>query len=113
MQATFKRPGIISAICILGFLGIGLSFASVFSPVIKKMGDWYPALFGLLVAGRFMSYIGLWHMKKWGAQWFVITFFLNTGLLIMLGIPSYISLVFNTLSFIPLTMHYKKMDRNL
>lgn len=113
MQASIKRPGLISVVCILGFIWIVFSFPSVFSPTIKKMGDWYPALFGLIVTSSFISYIGVWHMKRWGVQLFIITFFVKETILILVNDLSYVGVVFSLFFLISMIAFYKRMDLNL
>jgi len=113
MQSALKRPRLISIICILGFIWIVFSFPSVFSPSIKKMGDWYPALFGLIVASSFISYIGVWHMKRWGVQLFIITFFIKEVLLILLEDLSYVGIAFSLFFLISMLFFYRQMDLNL
>lgn len=113
MQSALKRPRLISIICILGFIWIVFSFPSVFSPSIKKMGDWYPALFGLIVASSFISYIGVWHMKRWGVQLFIITFFMKETLLILLEDLSYVGIAFSLFFLISMLFFYRRMDLNL
>lgn len=113
MQSALKRPRLISIICILGFIWIVFSFPSVFSPSIKKMGDWYPALFGLIVASSFISYIGVWHMKRWGVQLFIITFFMKEILLILLEDLSYVGIAFSLFFLISMLFFYRRMDLNL
>jgi hypothetical protein len=113
MQSALKRPRLISIICVLGFIWIVFSFPSVFSPSIKKMGDWYPALFGLIVASSFISYIGVWHMKRWGVQLFIITFFIKEVLLILLEDLSYVGIAFSLFFLISMLFFYRRMDFNL
>ena len=113
MQSTIKRPRILKIICILGFISIVFSFLAVFSPSVKKMGDWYPALYGLLVATSFISYIGLWHMKRWGVQLFIVTFFVKEIFSAMNG-EIHIGGIFITILYIiPMLVFYKRMDLNL
>jgi hypothetical protein len=74
MQADkLKRPKIITAVCIAGFGLVILGMPQIFSPAIRKLGDFYPALFALLYSLRFIAYVGLWHMKRWGVELFMIT----------------------------------------
>jgi hypothetical protein len=113
MQSSIKRPLLIRIVCILGFIWIVFSFPSVFSPSIKKMGDWYPALFGLIVASSFISYIGVWHMKRWGVQLFGITFFIKEILLVMVEDISYVGIAFSLFFLISMLLYYKRMDLNL
>ena len=101
MQSTVKRPKILKIVCILGFFSIVFSFLAVFSPSVKRMGDWYPALFGLIVAASFISYIGVWHMKRWGVQLFIVSDFSIAGIL------------FSVLCIFPMLLFYNRMDLNL
>lgn len=108
-----KRPGLITTVCVLGFIWIVFSFPAVFSPSVKKLGDWYPALFGLIVAVNFISYIGVWHMKRWGADLFIITFFIKEILLLFINDVSYAGIVFSVFFIISMVFFYKRMDVNL
>jgi len=113
MQSSIKRPVLIRIICILGFIWIVFSFPSVFSPSVKKLGDWYPALFGLIVASSFISYIGVWHMKRWGVQLFAITFFVKEALLFLVNDISYPGIVVSAFFLVSMLLFYKRMDLNL
>ncbi len=110
---TRKRPILLSVVCVLGFIWIVFSLPAVFSPSIKKMGDWYPALFGLIVASSFISYIGVWHMKRWGCSLFVITFFTKEILLVLINDVSYVGIVFSVFFISSMVSFYKRMDVNL
>ena len=89
------------------------SFPGVFSPAVKKLGDWYPALFGLLVAASFISYVGVWHMKRWGVNLFVTTFFVKELLLIFIDDVSYVGIVLSVFFIVSMIVFYKRMDLNL
>jgi hypothetical protein len=108
-----KRPGLITFVCVLGFIWIVFSFPAVFSPSVKKLGDWYPALFGLIVAVSFISYIGVWHMKRWGVSLFITTFFVKEILLILINDLSYVGIVFSVFFISTMVAFYKRMDLNL
>ena len=108
-----KRPVLISIVCILGYIWIVFSLPAVFSPSVKKLGDWYPALFGIIVAGSFISYIGIWHMKRWGVNLFVITFFIKETLLLLINDVSYVGIVFSVFFISSMVPFYKRMDVNL
>jgi len=108
-----KRPVLLSIVCILGYIWIVFSFPAVFSPSVKKLGDWYPALFGLIVAGTFISYIGVWHMKKWGVQLFAISFFVKESMLIFINDVSYVGIFFSLFFICSMLPFYKRMDANL
>jgi membrane protease YdiL (CAAX protease family) len=111
--AAIKRPVLITIVCILGFVWIVFSFPGVFSPSLKKLGDWYPALFGILVATSFISYIGLWHMKRWGVRLFIVSFFIKEILLVMINDVSFAGVVFSVFFICSILPFYKRMDINL
>ena len=108
-----KRPVLISIVCVLGFIWIVFSFIGVFSPSLKKIGDWYPAIFGTLVATTFISYIGLWHMKRWGCQLFIISFFIKEMLLVVIDDVNYIGIGFSVFFICSILPFYKRLDLNL
>ena len=110
---TRKRPVLLTIVCVLGFIWIVFSFPGVFAPSLKKMGDWYPAIFGILVAASFISYIGLWYMKRWGVQLFVISFFVKEVLSVLINDISYVGIVFSVAFISSMLPFYKRMDVNL
>ncbi len=111
-----SRPKIITIICIVGYLTILFTFPQVFSPGIKKLGLFVPALYGILVAAQFISYVGLWYFKKWGVQMYLITFFARLLFFILsdqTGPMMYFSTLVSVLFVIPMLKYYQKMDANL
>lgn len=100
-------------ICIVGFVLVVLSMPSVFSPETRRMGDFYPALFGLLISLRFIAYVGLWHMKRWGVELFLVTVTAELIEVIVTNDFSAILNVYNLGIAVILVLMYKKMDRNL
>jgi hypothetical protein len=111
-----KRPKAISLICVIGFLWVTLSFPAVFSPSVKKLGDFVPALYGLLVAGSFIAYIGLWHMKQWGVLLFMSVFFVKTLFLVLindLGGGTILGIFLSVMFIGILIRYFPKMDVNL
>ncbi len=111
-----KRPFIITLICIIGFVSVTLTFPAVFSPSVKKIGDFVPALYGFLVAGGFISYIGLWHMKQWGVLLFLVVFFIKTLFLILIndvGAGTIMGIISSFVFGVILVKNYPKMDLNL
>ena len=113
MTAIKKRPAFLTAICISGYIWIVFSFIAVFSPEVKKLGDWYPALFGLVVALSFISYIGVWHMKQWGVNIFIATFFFKQVLHVLTDNISYVGIVVSVIYIIFFLIYYRRMDVNL
>ena len=113
---TIQRPKLLSTICITGYLWMLVSFPAIFSPPIKKLGDFYPALFGIIPACTFISFVGVWHMKKWGVQLFIISFFIKETLHLSIdhfGLMPKIGVLLSVLFIVIFLFQYKKMDRNL
>ena len=116
MDKEKRRPLLISIICIIGFIWIVFTFPGVCSPFMKKIGNWVPALYGFIIACSFISYVGVWHMKKWGVHLYIITicikesFFFTADLFdlwTMIGIGA--SILFTGL----FAGYYKRMSVNL
>ena len=117
-----KRPIILSIICIIGWIMVTLSFIYAFSPAVKKMGEFYPALYSFVICLEFIACVGIWYMKKWGANLFILGFSGKETLLLLMndfsatGTPFVLSMVFLGLSIlliIATLFYYRKMDTNL
>src|ERR1700722_17840813 len=117
-----KRPVIISIMCIIGWVMVLFSFIYAFSPTVKKIGDFYPALYSFVICLQFISCVGIWYMKKWGAHLFVLSLSGKETLLYLMndfsntGIGFIFSMLFLVLSLIiiiALLFYYRRMDVNL
>jgi hypothetical protein len=108
-----KRPLLISILCIMGFTWVISSFPGIFSPAIKKLGDFYPALLGLIVATTFISLIGIWHMKRWGLNLYIIVFFSKQLFLILTNDTNVFAIVVSIIFIAFMLPYYKRMDSNL
>lgn len=114
MQAVKKkRPVLISIICIIGYIWIVVTFPGMFSPAVKKIGAWYPALYGIFVASNFISFIGAWNMKRWGAELFIVTFFVKQVVNFMANDVSFVGIFLSVLFIIVFVVYYRRMDVNL
>src|SRR5579863_9308227 len=89
-----KRPVIVSIVSIIGWIMVMLSFVYAFSPTIKKIGEFYPALYSFVVCLQFISFVGIWYMKKWGLHFFVTSFFLKNILLVFMNSFQYGDITF-------------------
>jgi hypothetical protein len=111
-----KRPRIITVFCVLTYLGIVIAFPQVFSPGVKKLGVFMPAIYGLLVAAQFMATVGIWYFKQWGVQVYTASFFAKTIFFILtaqMGFSFYFSSAIS-LVFIAIQLRFfKRMDANL
>jgi hypothetical protein len=115
-MAAIKRPTILTWLCALVIVGIIFSFPQILFPAIRGKGDFVPMVYGIIITLRFVSIIGIWHMKKWGVQFFIITFFMNLLFVMLLGLvePSlYVYTAINVFFIVIFLMHYKKMADNL
>ena len=115
-RSYLKRPTIISIICIFGFLSVLYTFPQVFSPGIKKLGLFVPALYGILVAGSFIACVGLWYLKRWGLQLYLMTFFAKVLFNLIneqTGVAFYINTLISITFIIVLLRYYPKMKPNL
>ena len=110
---TIKRPLLLTIVCICGFAWIVVSFPGIFSPTIKKLGDFYPALFGFIVAASFIAFIGVWHMKRWGVNLYIGIFFLKQVLLLLIDDLSIPGIIVSSFFIFSMLAYYKKMDLNL
>jgi hypothetical protein len=110
-----KRPLLITIICIIGWLMVVLTFLDAFSPAIKKLGQFYPALYSLVTCLQFISFVGIWYMKRWGVELFIASFFAKMILFVFMGNISYTSITFilSAAFVILLMIYYRKMDVNL
>jgi hypothetical protein len=110
-----KRPVILSIVCIIGWILVVFSFIYAFSPGIKKIGEYYPAIYSFIVCLQFISFVGIWYMKKWGPHLFIASFFLKNILLVCMGTFTAIDAVFiiDIIFIIILFFYYKRMDINL
>lgn len=111
-----KRPIILSVICIIGFLWIVFTFPGMFSPATKKLGDWVPAVYGLIIALSFISFIGVWNMKRWGVEMYIGVFFAKQVFFLLtnqMEISAVIGAVFSVWFIITFLFYYKRMSLNL
>jgi hypothetical protein len=61
---TPKRPGIITAICVIGFIGALAAVPFIFSDLAKQIGAWYPPYLAFSAIVGLGCMIGLWMMKN-------------------------------------------------
>ena len=111
-----KRPKIITIISIIGYITVLFTFPQVFSPGIKKLGVLMPAIYGILVAGNFISCVGLWYFKQWGVQLYLMSFFAKVIFFMLIQQMSYgfyLSASLSLISTIILLRFYPKMSPNL
>jgi hypothetical protein len=80
-----KRPGIITAICVIGFIGAVAAVPLIFSDISKQIGAWYPPYLALSAVVGLVCMIGLWLIKKWSIIVYTAFFCINQVVLLALG----------------------------
>lgn len=110
-----KRPVILSIISIIGWIMVVLSFVYAFSPTVKKIGEFFPALYSFVVCLQFISFVGVWYMKKWGMHVLIVAFFAKNILLVFMNsfTPFDLTFLVSAIFIIILLFYYRRMDINL
>jgi|SRR6185312_3199094 len=114
-----KRPRIISIFCIIGWIMVILNFMQAFSPSVKKIGEFYPALSSLAVCLQFIALVGVWYMKRWGTEVFIFAFLCRMALAVLMndftlgGTMFWASLSISGTIILLALMYYSEMDLNL
>ena len=104
-----ERPRIISVICILGFIGVVLSGYWILKaqPGDYERGD-------LLLTGGssligLIGLIGIWRMKKWGANLYTVIAVVNIAYLFFTDKEFLSSLIISAIVIFILLSNYSKM----
>lgn len=71
MAQAIKRPKILSILGVAWYIISAGQIIAISAPAIRDISSWYPMLYGSIIALRFISIVGIWHMKKWGVELFV------------------------------------------
>lgn len=115
-MAHVLRPKIISILSITAIILTLLAFPMLFTPSIKQMGDFVPMVIGIIITLQFVAIIGVWHMKRWGVQLFIIIFTIRVitfMFLEMYNIRFYFNITYSLFFICVFLCFYKKMDSNL
>ena len=115
-MALIQRPKSISIITITAIVLVLLAFPMLFTPSIKRMGDFVPMILGIIITLQFVSLIGIWHMKQWGVQLFVIMFCLRLITFMFLDLYTFrffFNIFYSIIFIVFFLIHYRKMDSNL
>lgn len=115
-MALVQRPKIISVVSVIAIVLVLLAFPMLFTPSIKRMGDFIPMILGIIITLQFVSLVGIWHMKKWGVHLFIIMFCARVITFMFLDIYSfrfYFNIFYSIIFIVFFLIHYRKMDSNL
>ncbi|HLG02800.1 MAG TPA: hypothetical protein VI731_04340 [Bacteroidia bacterium] len=113
---TRKRPIIISIFAVTGFIISAFQIILISYPGLREIEKWYPVVYGLLTAFRFIALVGVWHMKKWGAELFAYS--LLGKIAVQIGVNDFtmlatIDTILSAVFAIVFMCFWKRMDRNL
>jgi hypothetical protein len=111
-----KRPKLISIFGVKWFVISAGQIIAISAPGIRDVAIWYPMVYGTLIALRFISVVGIWHLKKWGVELFVYSTLLKIIVQVLVGDftgASIADAVLFILGAIVFASYYKKMERNL
>lgn len=102
-EAAPQRPPVITAVCVIGFLGPLFLAPALVSGAAEQVGYWYPLylIFGALVGVACMA--GMWVMKRWGAYGYAGFAALNQVVMLVAGTWNPLGLL------IPATLSYIAM----
>ncbi len=115
-MALMQRPKSISVITVTAIVLVLLAFPMLFTPSIKRMGDFVPMILGIIITLQFVSLIGIWHMKQWGVQLFIIMFCVRVITFMFLDLYTFrffFNIFYSVVFIIFFLIHYRKMDTNL
>ncbi len=90
---TAKRPGAITAVCVIGLVGALVTVPLIFSPIAGQVGAWYPPYLAASVVVGAVCLFGLWTMKKWGAYGYSAFVGINQLVLLAMGAWNVMALV--------------------
>jgi hypothetical protein len=113
MSKKIHRPTAITLICLMGFGVSVIGFPGIFSPFVKKKGDWFPALSGMITALEFIAVVGTWYMKKWGGYLYLMSALAAQIVALLIDNWSPIKAIIPAVYLCVYTYHSRKMDANL
>jgi len=115
-MALVQRPKSISVITVTAIVLVLLAFPMLFTPSIKRMGDFVPMVLGIIITLQFVSLIGIWHMKQWGVQLFIMMFCIRIITFMFLDLYTFrffFNIFYSLIFIVFFLIHYRKMDTNL
>ncbi len=111
-----KRPRIISILGVVGFIFSAGQIIAISAPSIRDVANWYPIVYGMIISLRFISIVGVWHMKKWGAELFAYITIVKIAVQTLLndfGMFGKIDAVVSIAFAIVFISFYKRMEKGL
>ncbi|MEQ9305679.1 MAG: hypothetical protein RJQ14_17330 [Marinoscillum sp.] len=106
-DGKIERPIAITVICILGFIGAGLSIPMVLSDIARQIGDWFPPYSGTVGAISLICMIGLWFTKKWVMYAYTSLIVLNQIVLITMNMWNILTLAIQGVIVAVILFHFE------
>ena len=104
------RPGAITTICVIGFIGAVLTIPIIFSDAARSAGPWYPAYLALSGAVGIPCFVGLWMMKRWSIIAYTALFALNQIVLSAMGFWNIFALLIPAVVIVVGFFYFNEMD---
>ncbi|CAD5267000.1 MULTISPECIES: fungal transcription factor regulatory middle homology region domain-containing protein [unclassified Imperialibacter] len=100
-----KRPAAITVICVLGFIGVGLSVPMILSEIARQIGSWFGPYACFVAVVNLICMIGLWSSKKWGLYTYSALVLVNQVVLAAKGEWNALVLIVQTLVILIILYH--------
>lgn len=104
------RPGIVSFICILGFIATGIGLLIGMSSLLDNSPEWQRPYMILGAVVTLVGYIGVWNMKLWGLYILVLMFVVSLIVAYAMHLGFGFNLVGSALILLILGLQSKKME---
>jgi glycerol-3-phosphate acyltransferase PlsY len=90
-----QRPVIITVICIIGFVGAGLSVLALaaWGILSRTIGAWYPPFLLVATGVGLACMLGMWQMRKWSVFLYTAFVVINQVVMIVFGVWNPMSLL--------------------
>ena len=111
-NSTFKRPFVITSICILGFISAGLSVIMLSSFKVVEMDAWFRPYAGMATAISLVWLLGLWNSKRWAFQVYSGFIVINQLVLLATGHWHFIVMVSHGSIFLLIAYHISPSINN-
>lgn len=111
---TYNRPGIITAFCIIGFIGyviVLIAIAIYYSYYAESFGEWVPPYLALSAIISLVCIIGLWMMKKWSIITYSVWLAINQIVVVLAwGVWNISALIINIIVVAIIFLKYEEME---
>lgn len=105
-----RRPGIVSFICILGFLATGIGLLIGMSSLLDASPEWHRPYVIVGAICTLAGYIGVWNMKLWGLYILVLMFVVSLIVIYATHQGSVVSVTGSAIILLILGLQSKKME---